>query len=77
MELTCPEKTGSTASHIFATDMTENRYTNTKNTTENIITKDYPLPAEAADIFKNQIHYAALISDPTFKKTAAEVLANS
>ena len=55
---------------------TENRHTNTENTTENIITKDYPLPAEAAAVFKDQIHYEALISDLPFKKTAVDELVN-
>ena len=83
MELTYPEKTGSDVSlsnvipitlksdrvsHISDIDMTENCHTNTENTTENIITKDYPLPAEAAAVFKDQIHYEALISDLPFKE---------
>lgn len=56
--------------------MIENHHTNTENTTENIITKDYPLPAEAAAVFKDQIHYEALISDLPFKKTAIDELVN-
>lgn len=57
MELTYPKKAGSDislsnvipitlksdrVSHISDIDMTENRHTNTENTTENIITKNYP-----------------------------------
>lgn len=76
MELTYPEKTGSDISHISGIDMTEDRHTNTENTTENIITKDYPLPAEAAAVFKDQIHYEALLSDLHFKKTAVDELVN-
>ena len=91
MELTYPEKTGGDislstvmpitlkserVSHISDIDMIENHHTNTENTTENIITKDYPLPAEAAAVFKDQIHYEALISDLPFKKTAIDELVN-
>ena len=78
MELTYPEKTGSdvSLSNISDIDMTENCHTHTANTTENIITKDDPLPAEAAAVFKDQIHYEALISDLPFKKTAVDELVN-
>ena len=91
MELTYPEKTGSDislstvipitlksggVSHISDIDMTENHHTNTENTTESIITKDYPLPAETAAVFKDQIHYEALISGLPFNKTAIYELVN-